>query len=153
MSDVRPTRASADPGFNIQPTQASGWVGWIIFSGILMIMVGFFQALMGIVALFRDDYYVAVRTGLALSLDFTTWGWVHLVIGIVAVAAGFGVLVGRTWARLLGIVFAVVSALANVLFIAASPVWSTIVITVDILVIYALAVHGREVMNSYDDER
>ena len=151
MSDVRRSRETADPGYTVQPTQATAWVGWVVFSGILMVMLGMFQGLMGLVALFKDDYYLVGRSGLVLSLDYTTWGWVHLIIGIVAVLAGFGVLVGQMWARVIGIILAVVSAVANIVFIAAYPIWSTIVIVVDILIIYALAVHGREVQNTYDD--
>jgi hypothetical protein len=151
MSDVRRSRAPADPGFNIQPTRATAWVGWIFFSGILMIMLGMFHALMGVVALFNDEYYLVARSGLVLSLDYTTWGWIHLVIGIAAICAGFGVLVGQTWARVIGIVLAVVSAVSNVVFIAAYPFWSIIVIVIDVLIIFALSVHGREVKNTYDD--
>jgi hypothetical protein len=150
MSDVRQSRAPADPGFNIQPTRATGWVGWIFFSGILMVMLGSFHALMGVVALFNDEYYLVGRNGLVLSLDYTTWGWVHLILGIVAVLAGFGVLVGQMWARVIGIILAVVSVVTNVVFIAAYPLWSTIIIVIDILIIYALSVHGREVKNTYD---
>ncbi len=150
MSDGRQSRATADPGFNIQPTRATAWVGWIFFSGILMVMLGMFHALMGVVALFNDEYYLVGRNGLVLSLDYTTWGWVHIIIGIVAVLAGFGVLVGQMWARVIGIILALVSAVTNVVFIAAYPIWSIIVIVVDVLIIYALSVHGREVKNTYD---
>jgi hypothetical protein len=150
MSNVRQPMATADPGYDVRPTGATGWVGWIVFSGILMVMLGMFQAVMGFVALFKDDFYLVARTGLVVSLDYTTWGWVHLIIGILAVCAGFGVLVGQMWARVFGIILALVSAVANLVFIAAYPVWSTIVIVVDILIIYALSVHGREVKNSYD---
>jgi hypothetical protein len=149
MSDVRQSRAT-DSGFDVQPTRATGWVGWIVFSGILMVMLGMFQALMGVVALFKDDYFLVARSGLVLSLDYTTWGWVHLLIGVLAVCAGFGVLLGQMWARVFGIILALISAVSNLVFIAAHPIWSTIVIVVDILVIYALAVHGREVKNTYD---
>ncbi|HYN95536.1 MAG TPA: hypothetical protein VES42_16945 [Pilimelia sp.] len=125
-------------------------MGWIVFSGILLVLLGMFQAVMGFVALFKEDFYLVARTGLVVSLDYTTWGWVHLVIGVVAVCAGYGVLAGQLWARVFGILLALVSAVTNLVFIAAYPVWSTIVIVVDILVIYALAVHGREVQNTYD---
>ncbi|MEN3301765.1 MAG: hypothetical protein V7633_3823, partial [Pseudonocardia sp.] len=70
--------------------------------------------------------------------------WVHLILGILAVATGFGLLAGNTAARVVGIVLAVLSAILNLAFIAAYPVWSTIVIAVDIIVIYAIVVHGRE---------
>jgi hypothetical protein len=126
---------------------ASGWVGFVIFGGIMLTVLGGFQVIEGLVALFNDEYYLATSGGLVLSMDFTAWGWTHLLIGLVAIAAGVGILSGQTWARVTGIVIAVLSAFANMLFLAAYPLWSTIVIAVDILVIYALAVHGRELKN------
>jgi hypothetical protein len=122
----------------------SRWVGWILFAGLMMVLVGAFQAVMGFVALFDDGYFLVNRDGLVVSVDYTTWGWVHLAIGAVAVATGIGVMVGQTWARVVGIVFAAVGLVVNVGFIAAYPVWSLLVIAFDVLVIYALAVHGRE---------
>ena len=135
MSDVRHSRATNDPGFNVQPTKATGWVGWIFFSGILMVMLGAFHAIMGFVALFKDEYYLVGRNGLVLSLDYTQWGWVHIIIGLVALAAGFGVLVGQMWARVVGIILALVSAVGNLVFIASHPIWSTMVIALDVLII------------------
>jgi hypothetical protein len=123
----------------------TGWVGFVVFGGIMMLMMGGFQVIEGLVALFRDDYYFVTRDGLLISMDFTAWGWTHLIIGLIAVGAGMGVLVGQMWARVLGIVIAVISALANIAFLSAYPVWSVIIIATDFLVIYALAVHGREV--------
>jgi hypothetical protein len=81
-------------------------------------------------------------------MDYTAWGWTHLLLGVVAVAAGFGVLLGQMWARVAGIVIALLSALVNIAFVSAYPVWSTIIIATDVLVIYALAVHGREIKSA-----
>ena len=111
-------------------SEPTAWAGLVLFGGIMIVMVGGFQCIQGFVALFRDDYYLVSRTGL------------------VAVATGIGVLLGQMWARVLGIVVAVVSALVNVAFLAAYPVWSTIVIALDVLVIYAFAVHGREIRDA-----
>ncbi len=132
-----------------QPTSAadrevSGWVGWIYFAGLMMILVGSFSVIQGLVALFNSDYYVVGPEGLIVNVNFTTWGWVHLILGFVVLIAGFGVMAGNTAARVLGIILAVFSALINLAFLASYPIWSTIVITLDVLVIYALAVHGRE---------
>jgi hypothetical protein len=123
-------------------------VGLIIFGGIMMLMMGAFQIIEGVVALFNDEYYLVTRNGLIVSLDYTAWGWTHLIIGLIAVGAGIGVLLGQMWARVVGIIIAVVSALANIAFMSAYPVWSTIVIATDVLVIYALTVHGRELKSS-----
>jgi hypothetical protein len=150
MSDVRQRGRAPGQDYTGRGPKATGWVGWIVFSGIMMIMLGMFEAIIGFVALFKEDYYAVPRSGLVISVDYTTWGWVHLLLGIIALAAGFGVLVGQMWARVTGIILAVVSAVANIAFLAAYPIWSTIVIVVDVLVIYALAVHGREVKDAYD---
>jgi hypothetical protein len=109
-----------------------------------MVMVGGFQIMQGFVALLRDEYYLVTRNDLLITLDYTAWGWTHLLLGVVAVLTGFGVMLGQTWARVLGILIAVVSALVNIAFLSAYPIWSTIVIAIDVLVIYALAAHGRE---------
>ena len=125
--------------------QKASWaVGFILFAGIMMIMSGFFQAISGLVALFQNEFYVATRNYL-FQFDATSWGWINLVVGLVVAAAGFGVMAGRTWARVVGITLAVVSALTSFAFIPYYPFWAIIVIALDIFVIWALAVHGREV--------
>ena len=112
--------------------------GWISFAGIMMILPGAFQIIEGLVALFRPDYYLVGSRGLVVSLSFTGWGWFHLILGVVVLAAGFGVMAGAAWARVVGIVLALLSAIANLAFIAAYPLWSIIVILVDCAVIWAL---------------
>jgi hypothetical protein len=146
MSDTqqRPAYAADEP-YASPPPSPTAWVGMVLFGGIMMMMVGGFQLIQGFVALFKDDYYLVTRNGLVLNIDYTAWGWIHLLIGLVAVVTGIGVLIGQTWARVLGIIIAVLSALANIAFLAAYPVWSTIIIAADVLVFYALAVHGREI--------
>ncbi|HET6533882.1 MAG TPA: hypothetical protein VFH03_25130 [Actinoplanes sp.] len=149
MSDTQQRRAhAAGEPYTPPPPRATAWVGMVLFGGIMMMMVGGFQLIQGFVALFKDDYYLVTRNGLVLNIDYTTWGWTHLLIGLIAVATGIGVLLGQMWARVLGIIIAVLSALANIAFLAAYPIWSTIIIAADVLVIYALAVHGREVTSA-----
>jgi len=130
-----------------EPTanEPTAWVGMVLFAGVLLVMVGAFQAIMGLVALLDREYYLVTKNGLLVSIDFTAWGWTHLIIGLVAIGTGVGLMLGQMWARVLGIIIAVLSAIVNVLFISAYPVWSTIVIAVDVLAVYALAVHGKEV--------
>jgi len=117
----------------------------VLFAGIMLVMLGSFQAIEGLVAILRDEYYVVTSSGLVLTFDYTVWGWTHLIVGAVAVAAGVGLFFGKMWARVLGIIVAVVSALVNLLFLPAYPIWGVILIAIDVLVIYALAAHGREV--------
>jgi len=151
MSDLRQSRTTAESDYTGGRGQPTGWVGWVVFSGIMMIMLGMFEAIVGFVALFKEDYYRVPRTGLVLEVDYTTWGWIHLILGLVALLAGFGVLAGQMWARVIGIIMAAVSVIANIAFVAAYPVWSIIVIVLDVIVIYALCVHGREVKAAYSD--
>ena len=145
------TASSANVGTKV-PRQSSrsappqtGWVGWIVFAGTMMMILGVLHAIQGLVAIFNDDYYLVGKSGLTVHLDYTTWGWTHLIGGIIIVLAGMGVLAGRTWARGVGVALAGLSALVNFAFIAAYPFWSVIVIAIDIFVIFALTVHGREI--------
>lgn len=126
------------------PPEPTGWVGWIIFASIMMILVGTFSAIDGLAALFRSGYYVVGRNGLLVNVDYTVWGWAHLVVGVVAIVAAFGLLAGKTWGRVLGIAIAMLSALVNLAFMAAYPVWALTLITLDVVVIYAIAMHGAE---------
>ena len=126
----------------------SGWAGWVVFAGIMMIMLGAFQVIEGLVALFDQGYFLVAPSGLVLSVDYNTWGWAHLIIGVLAVATGIGLIAGNMLARVVGVILAVISAILNLVFIAAYPVWSTIVIAIDVIVIYATVVHGRELKGS-----
>jgi hypothetical protein len=147
MTESSPTRRrSAPPRGRSASNESgiSGWVGWIVFAGIILMVLGVFQVIQGLVALFRSGYYLVAPSGLVLAVDYTTWGWVHLVLGVLAFATGPGLLYGRTVARVAGVVLAILSAILNLAFIAAYPVWSVLVIALDIVVIYAIVVHGRE---------
>ena len=122
--------------------QTSGWaVGFILFAAIMMIMVGVFQALQGLIAIFENEFYVATRNYL-FEFDATTWGWIHLLVGVLVAIGGWGLLSGRTWARALAITMAVLSAIANFAFIPYYPFWSLLIIALDVVVIWAVAAHG-----------
>jgi hypothetical protein len=110
----------------------------------MLVLVGIFQLMQGLVALADDGYYLVRSDGLLVNVDYTTWGWAHVVIGAVAGLTGVGLMAGNMVARMVGVVIAVLSALANLAFISAYPIWSTIVIALDVIVIYAIVVHGRE---------
>ncbi|MFC8798492.1 hypothetical protein ACFT2C_12230 [Promicromonospora sp. NPDC057138] len=122
----------------------STWAtGFIIFAAVMMMLSGAFQALAGLVALFENEFYVTT-SDYVLQLDTTTWGWIHLLLGLLVVIASFAVLGGRIWGRVIGVTLAALSALANFAFIPYYPVWSLVVITLDVFVIWALTVHGRD---------
>jgi hypothetical protein len=124
------------------------WPGLVVFGGMMLLIVGGFQAIEGIVAITRDEYYATTSSGLVLTVDYTAWGWTHLALGALAIAAGFGVFWGKTWARVTGIVLVTISAFVNLLFLPAYPAWSIIIIGTCVLVIYTLAVHGSSVSPS-----
>jgi hypothetical protein len=132
--------------------QTSGMaVGFILFAAIMLLMVGVFQALQGLVAIFENEFYVQTRNYL-FQFDATTWGWIHLVLGLLVAFAGWGLLSGQTWARVVGVTLAALSATANFLFIPYYPIWSSVIIAVDIFVIWALTAHGREYRELKDAE-
>jgi len=122
-------------------------VGFILFAAVMMIMAGVFQALQGLVGIFENEFYVPTRNYL-FQFDATTWGWTHLLVGLLVAFAGWGLLSGRTWARVAAITLAVLSAIANFAFIPYYPFWSLLVIALDVFVIWALAAHGGELRDT-----
>jgi hypothetical protein len=123
----------------------SAWVGWIAFASMMLIMLGTFHVIEGIVALTKSDYFLVHSSGLVVNVNYTTWGWVHIIAGILVVAAGVGILNGQMWARIVGVAVAFVSALLNIAFLSAYPVWSILMIALAVVVIMALTVHGSEI--------
>jgi hypothetical protein len=128
----------------VEERQTSAWAtGFALFAGLMMIMIGSFQAITGFAAILENEFYV-VTPNYAFELDATAWGWIHLLLGIVLAAAGLGAIAGQLWARVVGITLAVLSAIANFLFIPYYPFWSIVVIALDVFVIWALSVYGRQ---------
>jgi len=126
------------------PARSSAWVGWIRFGAVMMVLLGAFNVIEGLVALFNDDYYVVGTEGL-LVFDLTGWGWLHLIIGALAIAAGVGLFTGAAWARVTAVALCTINAVAQLAFLSAYPVWATVVIALDVVVIWAVVVHGDEV--------
>lgn len=126
--------------------EASGTAqGFIVFAGVMMILAGSFQTITGVVAVFEDEFYVTTPNYL-LQLDATSWGWIHILIGLIVLFAGIGVMSGRILARIVGITLATISAFANFAFIPYYPFWSLTIIVLNIFVIWALSVHGRDIL-------
>lgn len=111
--------------------------GGVVFAATVMIVVGIFQALQGLAAIIEDNFFVVVDD-YAYELDVTTWGWIHLVVGIVVAIGGFALFAGRQWARVVAIVLAVSAAISNFFFIPHFPVWSLLMIGLALWVIWAL---------------
>lgn len=139
MSD--PAAAQVSPtGQTSQPSPL--WLGWIAFAGTMMILLGSFHVIAGLVALLKEEYFLVGKGGLVVSVDYTAWGWAHLILGLVVGLAGLGLFSGNFMARIVAVALAMFSAIANLAFLSAYPLWSTIMIAVDIMVIYAVMVHG-----------
>jgi uncharacterized membrane-anchored protein len=138
------SRAQESAPYPHDASRPSAWSGWIVFGAVMLMMLGAFQVIQGLVALFDDGFYLVHPSGLVVHASYNTWGWAHLIIGAVAIVSGLGLLVGNMAARVLGVIAAVVSAIVNLAFLSAYPVWSSIVIGLDVIVIYAIIVHGGE---------
>lgn len=119
-------------------------VGATVSAAVLMILIGAFHAIAGLVALFNDTFYV-VGHKWVFEFDVTAWGWIHLLLGIVVAVAGFFVFRGAVWARTVGIALAALSAVLNFAWLPYYPVWSILIIAFDAAVIWALTAHGRDV--------
>jgi hypothetical protein len=126
----------------------SPWItGLAYFAGSLMVIIGVFSAVAGITAIFRNDVYV-IRGDYIFTWDVSAWGWVHLALGIFIFLAGLAVFSGQVWARAVGIVLAVLSAIANFMFLPYYPIWTLLIILLDVLVIWALTMYTRRAANS-----
>ena len=125
-----------------RPSKA--WAGYLLFAAWMLVVIGSFSLINGLVAIFKDGYYAVPSRNLIVSVDYTAWGWVHLALGVLAIATGAGIMLGKTWARFLGVGYAVVNAIINLTFMKAFPLWSGLIIAFDVLVIWALCVHGDE---------
>lgn len=123
--------------------QSSGWIGWIYFAGILMMLAGVFQIIAGLVAVFQQTVFL-ISTESLLVFDYSQWGWLHLIFGLILFFSSFGVIGGTLWGRVFGSLLAGLSAIANFALLPVHPVWSIVVIAIDVLIIYALTVHGSE---------
>ena len=117
----------------------NAWAGGLTtFAGLILLMGGVLALLQGISALAKDEVYVRTRD-YTYSFDLTTWGWIHLLLGLAAIAVGLAIMAGQTWGLLTGIAVAVLSAIANFLFLPQYPLWALVLITLDVAVIWALS--------------
>ena len=123
---------------------ASEWTGWIVFGAGMLILGGAIHMIQGLTTLLDDKQATVTSEGLAVHVPFTALGWLHLVLGLVAVLVGVGAMLGNRAALVAAVIIAGISAIANVTFIAAYPAWSVLVIAFDVIVIYAIVAHGRD---------
>ena len=134
------SRPYSDPP--LSKGKAAWSVGLTALAGMLLLLAGAFGFFQGLAAVVKGDFFVATAHN-TYSLNVSVWGWIHLVIGIVAIATGFALLAGRTWARIVGIILAFFSAASNFMFIPYYPIWAILIIALDVAVIWALTNYDR----------
>ncbi|MET8131473.1 MULTISPECIES: hypothetical protein [unclassified Streptomyces] len=137
----------ATTGMHRQGTAGStgAWVsGWTAFAAVMMIFGGAMNVFQGIAAIAKDDVFVRT-SNYVYSFNLTSWGWIHLTLGVLVVLAGIAVFRGMLWARIVGITLAGLAMVANFMWLPYSPVWSSVLIAIDAFVIWALCVGpGRD---------
>lgn len=120
----------------------TGWIGWVAFAAAILVIVGTFTALQGLAGIFRDETYFV--GGQVLVFDYTAWGWIHLGLGLLLVVVGVALTRGSVVARGITIGLVGLNLVAQFVWIGANPWWGLIAITLNVLVLYALIVHGGE---------
>ena len=126
-----------------QPSAAAA--GWAMFAGFVMIMVGCFHLIWGLGAIINDGLW-NTPSDYFLKVNQSGWGWIHVLAGLIVLLAGFGVFKGAVWARTVGVIIATVSAVANFASIPyGQPLWNIAMLFVDVAIIWALTVHGRDI--------
>jgi hypothetical protein len=120
----------------------SGWaVGGMAFAATIMVMVGIFQVIVGLVAIIDDNFFVVTRN-YTFDLDTTVWGWIQLLIGLLVAGAGFSLFGRKTYGGVMVIVLASFSAVANFFFIPYYPFWAILVIALNVWVIWSVTRPG-----------
>jgi len=117
--------------------------GWVVFAAVLMVMAGIFGMINGVIALTKDEVYLVTEDRVVL-FDFTEWGWIHLILGAIVFFAGLAVTTGVLWARLIGVLLAVIFVISQIAFIEAYPFWTLFTMGLGIAVIFALLVHPED---------
>ena len=145
MSTEPPAGRAQTPSSHKYP-KASPWVGWIAFAAVCMVLIGAFHVVQGVMAIADADYFPVVGQGPVTGMDLSTWGWLHLAGGAILIVAGLCVFAGQTWARAVGVVAAVLSMVASFGFLGAYPVLSLLMVAIDVVIIFALTVHGSDIV-------
>jgi hypothetical protein len=123
----------------------SSWaVGWAGFAGVMLVILGVFDIIQGLVAVINDEFYVVTQEWV-FEFDVTAWGWIHLILGVVLIASGIGIFSANVAARTVGVIVAAVAMIANFAWLPYYPVWSIILIAISIAIIWALTAHGRDI--------
>ncbi|HSC90531.1 MAG TPA: hypothetical protein VLB86_02625 [Gaiellaceae bacterium] len=133
MSEYEPSR---------DEPEVSGWaLGGVSFAATMLVVIGFFQVIAGLTAIFDDEFFVVTRN-YTFDLDVTAWGWIHLILGVLLVITGLALYARAAWAAITALVLAVFSAIDNFFFIPYYPFWALLLIALNVWVIWALTRPG-----------
>lgn len=124
----------------------SRMVGFVLFAGTIMILTGALEVILGLTAVFFDEYFDATRNPLVTN-NYDVWGWAHTFLGSVAIVAGVGLFGGHLWARILGILFALSCAVVSFGFLSVAPFMSGTIIALCIVCVFAITIHGEELQD------
>ena len=131
--------------------QTSGGAVYLTsLAGILMFLLGGWWIIAGFVAIVNDDFFVVTQEWI-FEFSTTSWGWTHLILGIVVLLASFGLFTGAVWARTVGVILAVISGLVAFAWLPYYPVWAILFVTMSVLTVWALTVHGRDITMGYEE--
>ncbi len=119
-------------------------------AGILMFLLGGWWIIAGFVAIVNDDFFIVTQEWI-FEFSTTSWGWTHLILGIVVLLASFGLFTGAVWARTVGVILAVISGLVAFAWLPYYPVWAILFVTMSVLTVWALTVHGRDITMGYEE--
>jgi len=119
-------------------------------AGITMFLLGGWWIIAGFVAIVNDDFFVVTQEWI-FEFSTTSWGWTHLILGVVVLIASGGLFIGAVWARAVGVILAVISGLVAFAWLPYYPVWAILIITVSVFTVWALTVHGRDITMGYED--
>jgi hypothetical protein len=132
-------------------TTVTGWTGWGVFASVLLLIAGLFDLIFGLAAVIGPNTTVVVaETGL-FAVDVAAWGWWHIIAGLALIVLSFFLYRGATWARVIAIIIVIINAVGQLTLLSVQPWWSLTILAVDVLIIYALTVHGRELKIKYNN--
>jgi hypothetical protein len=128
---------------------SNAWTGWVHFGGVLMIVVGAFAVIEGLLALFLPTTYLT-GNAVVLTLTFTGWGWLHIILGALVLALGVNLMRDEvpSWARGTAMVLIALNTIVQLAWLPAYPIWSIVMIVLDVLIIGALAATGDRALRS-----
>jgi len=125
-------------------SEITGWVGWIGFASFMLMLGGVFSFIAGIVALINDTVVYNAATNALWIVSYNQWGWIHIIVGVLAFTAAGSLLAGHMYGRIIAILAAFISAVVNMAYIPIYPFWSIMIVVIDVLIIYAVTAHGTE---------